>query len=635
MCGILAIHDPAGGVTETEVRRGLDAMRHRGPDGDGVWVSPDRTVGIGHVRLAVIDPLTGQQPIANEDGSIVAAVNGEFYGYDAIRRELEARGHVFRTRSDSEILVHLYEEHPDNFLDQLRGEFAFVLWDRRRVGVWAYRDRFGVRPLVYHRSGRRGVVASEAKALFAVGVPTRWDPETMWQVCGMQYPPPSRTPFQDVFQLPPGALLRMVSGFADWARYWDIDYPSEGARRADLPLSGYFPESQAPELAERLRSDLDTAVKLRLRADVPVCFHLSGGLDTTAVVALAKQHLSGPPVCFTVGFDVPGYDELDQARESAAFLGAELRDIPVSLRDQLDHLSDAVYFSEGLAINGHLSAKYLLARSIRAAGFKVVLSGEGSDEILGGYAHFRQDLLADDPAALAALHAANADMAGIQLPEGDGLPLDAVRERLGFAPAFLQAKATLGLRMRSLLRREFVAEFAGVDPYRGFLDSVGPISRDWHRVNVSSYLWSKSALANSILRTLGDGTEMAHAVEGRLPFLDHVLFEFVRRVPVGLKIRGGVEKWLLREALRDVLPPAVYARRKHPFTAPPLTRFAPGFLRDHLCAAALRDSPFFDPAAVTRYLDRLADAPEREQTAADPALMLVLTSVLMQQRFGL
>jgi asparagine synthase (glutamine-hydrolysing) len=636
MCGILAIHDPAGGVTEAQIRRGLDAVRHRGPDGDGIWVSPDRTVGIGHVRLAVIDPLTGRQPIANEDGTIVAAVNGEFYGHEEIRRDLEARGHVFRTNSDSAILVHLYEEHGHECVSRLRGEFAFVLWDRRQVGFWAYRDRFGVRPLVYHHSGRRGVVASEAKALFAVGVPGRWNPETMWQVCGMQYPLPDRTPFHDVFQVSPGAMMAVGPAFVAWGRYWDLDYPFEWIFRHYLRPGEYPPESDAPQLAERLRAELDAAVRFRLRADVPVAFHLSGGLDTTAVVALAKRHLPEPPVCFTVGFDVPGYDELEQARESAAFLGAELRDVPVSLRDQLDHLSDAVYFSEGLAINGHLSAKYLLARAVRAAGFKVVLSGEGSDETLGGYAHFRQDLLADDPAALAALHAANADMAGIQLPEGDGLPLDAVRERLGFVPAFLQAKATLGQRMRSLLRREFVADFADVDPYRVFLDSLPThVIRDWHRVNVSSYLWSKSALANSILRTLGDGTEMAHAVEGRLPFLDHVLFDFTCRVPVGLKIRGGVEKWLLREALRDVLPPAVYARRKHPFTAPPLTRFAPDFLRDHLSAAILRDSPFFDPAAVTRYLDWLAGAPEREQTAADPALMLVLTSVLMQQRFGL
>lgn len=623
MCGILAIHDPAGGVTEAELRRGLAAMRHRGPDGEGVWISPDRTVGIGHVRLAVIDPQGGRQPLTNEDGTVVAAVNGEFYGHELFRQYLEADRHVFRTKSDSKILPHLYEAYGELAVERLRGEFAFVLWDGHERRLFAYRDRFGIKPLVWSQVGPRLVIASEAKALFAVGVRPAWDAAAIWQVCGMQYLPPGRTYFAGVNQLRPGGSLQVHRGGVTTGSYWDVRFPQPG-------------DADAADDPHQLRRELDDAVRVRLAADVPVCFHLSGGLDSTSIVALAKRHMSKPPVCFTVAFDAPGYDELDQARESAAFLGAELNDIPVSLRGQLDSLADAVYFSEGLAINGHLTAKYLLAKAIRDAGFKVVLSGEGADEILGGYAHFRQDLLAGDPAALAALRAANPDMLGIQLPEGDGLPLDAVQQKLGFVPAFLRAKATLGLRMRGLLRPDFVREFGHVDPYRMFMtEGNGHLASFSDPVNTSSYLWMKAALANYILRTLGDGTEMAHGVEGRLPFLDHVLFDFVRRVPVGLKIRGGVEKWLLREALKDVLPPAVYARRKHPFTAPPLARFARDFLRDHLSLRALGDSPFFDPIAVGTYLDALDGTTEREQTAADPALMLVLTSVLMQERFGL
>lgn len=618
MCGILAIYDPDG-VTEAELRRGLAVLRHRGPDGEGVWLSPDRTVGIGHTRLAVIAPEIGRQPLSNEDGCVVAAVNGEFYDHERIRRDLESRGHVFRTRSDSEILVHLYEENPDGFTEHLRGEFALVLWDGSRNRLLVVRDRAGVKPLVYHANGRRTVFASEAKALFAVGVPAAWDAAAMWQVCGMQYPLPGQTMFRGVRELPPGAVALVRSGPPSITEY--------------DPLTPASVTGDAGEFAARLRAELDEAVRLRLRADVPVCFHLSGGLDSTSVVALAGRHLSQPPVCFTVGFDAPGYDELGEARESAAFLGADLREIRVSQRDQFDHLSDAVYFSEGLAINGHLSAKYLLARAVRAAGFKVVLSGEGADEILGGYAHFRQDLLGDDSAAVAALTAANPDMAGIQLPEGDGLPLGAVRERFGFVPAFLQAKATLGLRMRGLLRREFVAEFAGVDPYWEFVSQFPRLTgRD--RIDVSSRLWMRSALAKYILRTLGDGTEMAHGVEGRVPFLDHVLFCFATGLPTDVKIRGGIEKWLLREALKDALPPAVYARRKHPFTAPPPARFAREFFRDRLTPAALADSPFFDPIAVNRALDRLDTAADSARTAADPALMLVLTSALLQERFA-
>ena len=624
MCGVLAVHDPAGGITEAELRRGLAALRHRGPDGDGVWLSPDRTVGIGHARLAVIDPETGAQPLANEDGTVVAAVNGEFYDHKRIRRDLEARGHVFRTRTDSEILVHLYEDDPSGFFAHLRGEFAFVLWDARTRRLLAARDRFGVKPLVHHTAGRRAVFASEAKALFAVGVPAAWDEAAVWQVCGMQYPLPGQTMFRGVGELRPGDVTATSESGLHTTREYDSIEPAYPAAAAD----------GTGDLAARLRAGLDEAVRLRLRADVPVCFHLSGGLDSTAVVALAGRHLGQPPVAFTVGFDTPGYDELDQARESAAYLGADLREVRVSQRDLFDHLGDAVYFSEGLAINGHLPAKYLLARAVRDAGFKVVVSGEGADEFLGGYAHFRQDLIGDDPAASAALMAANPDMAGIQLPDGDGLSLGAVRDRFGFVPTFLRAKATLGMKVRGLVRPEFVARFGGIDPYREFASQFpGFAGRD--RVGVSGHLWARSALAKYILRTLGDGTEMAHGVEGRVPFLDQVLVRFMAALPTDVKVRNGVEKWVLREALRDLLPPAVWDRRKHPFTAPPPARFAREFLRDRLTPAVLAGSPFFDPVAVTRLLDRLDAAHGPDCTAADPAIMLILTSVLLQDRFRL
>jgi asparagine synthase (glutamine-hydrolysing) len=636
MCGILSVYDPAG-CCASDLRAGIAAIGHRGPDATGVWVSPDRTVGLGHTRLAVIDLLTGDQPILNEDGSIAVVVNGEFYEFEQVRRELTGRGHRLRTAGDSEIALHLYEEHGLGFLDHLRGEFALVLWDGRERRLVAARDRFGVKPLCWRGDGQRLLLASEAKALFALGVRPAWDEDTVFQVCGMQYPPPDRTLFADIRQLQPGHFLVAEHGTVRTAAYWDIDY---------VPEAKCFSEECVPAGARELRDALDESVRLRLRSDVPVCFHLSGGLDSTAVVSLAAPHLAAAPVCFTVGFDAGPYDELELARKTAEFFGTDLRPVAVSQRDQLDHLSDAIYYSEGLAINGHLPAKFLLARAIRRAGYKVVLSGEGSDEVFGGYAHLRQDLLENSPAArmprtaVASLHANNAVMAGIHLPEGDGLPLDAVRERVGFLPTFLRAKATLGLRLRRLLRRDFLARFAGRDPYRHFLDYFDTTTRlsGRHPVNQSSYLWSKSSLATYILRTLGDGTEMAHALEGRLPFLDHRLFEFARQLPVGLKIRGDQEKFLLREAVGPLLPPEVRARRKHPFTAPPLSQPNPTerrSFRDLLDCRSLADSPFFDARAVQECLDDLPALPEREQTATDPALMLVLSTVLAQQRFGL
>ena len=623
MCGIVAEFDPAEPCDEAVLRAGLSAIRHRGPDGEGVWRSPDRRAGLGHVRLAILDLAGSPQPIASEDGQMVVVVNGEFYDHGRLRADLGRRGHRFRTGGDGEVAVHLYEEYGTAFVDHLRGEFALVLWDGRARRLVAARDRFGIKPLCFHREGSRLRVASEAKALFAMGVPASWDEGTVHQVASMQYPLPDRTLFAEVRQLRPGHLLVADAVGVHISPYWDMDYPPEEAKPPGVDVR---------ELAERLAE----AVLLRLRADVPVAFHLSGGLDSSSVVALAARLTGRPPPCFTVGFDRGGYDELDAARRTAEALGAELHPVVLPTQSLLDHLGDAVWFSEGLAINGHLPAKYLLAREIRRSGYPVVLSGEGADEILAGYAHFRQDLWRDDPARCGQLAGANEMVAGMHLPEGQTLSLDSVRAALGRAPTFLEAKASLGWRMRSLLRDEFRERFADRDPFGAFLASF-PADQLQGRgvVDQASYLWSKSSLATYILRTLGDGTEMAHAVEGRLPFLDHKFFEFVRDIPTGWKVRGGVEKWALRQAMVGLLPEEVLSRPKQPFTAPPLALSDSALLHDTLFSAGLASSPFFDPTNVRQALAALPSLPERERLAWDPVFMLVLTACLAQGRFGL
>ncbi len=639
MCGIVSILSPSAPVDEAALRRATDALHHRGPDGRGVWIAPDRRVGLGHTRLSVIDLETGAQPLANEDGQVMAVVNGEFYDFERLRRELEARGHHFRTRSDSEVLLHLYEEHGAGCLHHLRGEFAFILWDGRDRTLLAGRDRFGIKPLCYAVVGEALYLASEAKALFAAGVPAAWDRAAFFHAASLQYVPPDRTLFAGVYQLPPGHYLLADSARVRTHRYWDLDY---------APPEEWLPEHAVEEHVRAFGERLDEAVRLRLRADVPVACHLSGGLDSSAVLGLALRHSTRPVECFTVSFTEEPYDELPIAEETAARAGVPLHPVRVAQADLLDALPDAVYFSEGLAINGHLAAKFLLSRAVRRAGFKVVLTGEGADEVVAGYPHLRQDLLhaeasagADVREKTARLRAANDVSAGIMLSEGGTLPLDAVERALGFVPDFLRAKAAFGRRTFDLLNEDFKAEFAGRDCCRVLLNGIdvrGQLAGR-HRVDQSLYLWTKLALANYILRTLGDGAEMAHAVEGRLPFLDHHLFEFVRRLPVSMKIRGAVEKYVLREAVRPVIPDAVYRRQKHPFLAPPVSRFGgarlDGLLRDALDGTAGASVPFYDRAKVLRLLDDLPRLDERERAAADPVLMTVLTACLLHRRFNL
>ena len=447
MCGIVALFSRREPVSAAALARATRSLHHRGPDGQGQWLSADGRVGLGHARLSIIDLTSGDQPIASEDERTRIIVNGEFYGFEAIQRELEGRGHRLRTRSDSEIALHLYEDFGTQCLGHLRGEFALVLWDETRRRIFAARDRFGIKPLFYawHRDTLH--FASEVKALFAAGVPARWDAESVYQAAGNTgYQ--MRTLYEGVHQIPPGHFLLASQGHVQVNAYWDFDYPQRhagGPARADA------------EYAAEYRQELEEAVRLRLRADVPVGVYLSGGLDSCAVLGLAARHHAGPIRAFTLTFEQAAYDEGLVAQEMAALAGADFIPIAIRPRDLADHFADAIAQAETICLNAHGVAKYLLSRAVRDAGTKVVLTGEGSDEMLGGYAHFRRDLLlygqeARDPAALreslAWLDEHNGVSRGLLLPDGETGPLEGVRRVLGYVPSWMETFSTRVVKLR-------------------------------------------------------------------------------------------------------------------------------------------------------------------------------------------
>ena len=641
MCGIAAFFSRKTPATANSLQRATAALHHRGPDNQSQWVSPDGRVGLGHARLSIIDLSGGDQPIASEDESLRIIVNGEFYDFERIRRELESRGHRFRTHSDSEIALHLYEDVGVNCLPQLRGEFAFALWDRNNQTLFAARDRFGIKPLFYAWHNDTLYLASEVKALFAAGVPARWDHEGFYQGAS-GFGPPDRTLFEGVFQVPPGHYILATPGSFRLLRYWDFDYPTatELAAQKGDDLS----------YIEMFRAQLDEAVRLRMRADVPVGCYLSGGLDSCAVLGLAARHAREPIHAFTLTFDQAAYDESGIAQEMAAHAGAKFYPIPIKQSDLADHFADAIWHAETLCFNGHGISKYLLSRAVRDAGYKVVFTGEGSDEILGGYAHFRSDMLlhnaqGQDPAEvqrlLKELEERNPVSRGLLLPAGDAVPLDSVQRTLGFVPTWFQTFAGAAVKRRSLLSGAFKAEFPDHDGARVFLnqlDVAGQLSgRD--PLNQALYLWSKSMLPNYVLTLLGDRMEMAHSIEGRVPFLDHHVIECLRRVPVSLKIRGTTEKHILREATRSVITDTVYRRQKHPFLSPPVTTL-PGerfheMLQDTLRGPVLASLPFYDQKKVVTLLDGLPGMSDQDRTVWDQVLMTVLSACVLQERFKL
>lgn len=641
MCGIVAMFSETGVVRPDLLERATRALDHRGPDGRGHWHDARRSVGLGHTRLGIIDLDGGQQPLTNEDETVHAVVNGELYDFERIREDLVARGHRFRTRSDSEILLHLYEEHGAAFVEHLRGEFAFVLYDAARDLLIAGRDRFGIKPLVYARYAGVLTFASEAKALFAAGVPAVWDLESFAQAALIGGPLEDRTFFAGVQQVPPGHLLIATRRSQRLVRYWDFDYPREG----DLA------RTTEGEDREALAAALDEAVRLRLRADVPVACYLSGGIDSCAILGIASRHAASPLRAFTLSFDRPEYDEHELARDMAAHAGASFTAVPVTQDGLARDLEDALYFAERPLTNANSVAKLQLSRAVRAAGIKVVLTGEGADEIFAGYPHYRRDLwLTKAPAererALAELDQRNAVSRGLLMPDGAGLGTDALRAALGGAtPTWIDAFATVGHKTSDVLRPALVESIVRREPIARFAATL-ELSRQVrgrHPVHRAMYTWSKSVLPNYILSALGDRMEMAHSIEGRLPLLDHKVVELSTRLPIARLIDeragGAVEKHLLREVARPVVTDAIYRRQKHPFFAPPAAAADTGALRelvhDTLRGPLMRTQPFFEPARVAALLDALPSREPAARAALDAPLMLILSYALLQRRFGI
>ncbi len=640
MCGIVAVFGRSTRVPAGTIERATSSLYHRGPDGQRHWISHDCKVALGHARLSIIDLTTGDQPIASEDERTRIVVNGEFYGYEAIQRELEGRGHRLRTKSDSEIAVHLYEDFGLQFLHHLRGEFALVLWDETRRRLIAARDRFGIKPLFYAWHHDALYFASEVKALFAAGVPARWDHENVFHAVTMSKHQ-ARTLYDGVFEVPPGHFLIATDKHVQVNQYWDFNYPKSEAS---------VPKRTDGEYAAEFRHELEDAVKIRLRADVPVGVYLSGGLDSCSVLALAARHHAKPIRAFTLTFDQVAYDEGIIAKEMAALAGAEFYPTPITQRDLADHFADAIAQSETPCVNAHGVAKYLLSRAVRDAGYKVVITGEGSDEILGGYAHFRRDMLlynreGQDPLEIAQLmkwlEDHNAVSRGMLLPDGEIGPLDAVRRMLGYVPSWIETFSSRAVKLRPLLSQDFQAAYGPLEGTYPFLDDVdirGQLS-DRDALHQSLYLWSKTALSGYILTMLGDRMEMAHSIEGRVPFLDHKVVELLVSQPPNQKIRGMTEKFVLREAVKDVITDTVYRRQKHPFLSPPATLNPDDtfntYIQDMLRGRPLASLPFFNQKRVIDLLDRMPAMDDGARTANDQVLMLLASMCVLQERFGL
>ena len=632
MCGIAAILSRNGPVDAGALRRATGALRHRGPDAERTWVSPSGRIGLGH-RLLVINDPEGHQPIASEDGRLHIVVNGQFYDFARIRTSLEARGHRFRTRSDSEIALHLYEDHGAACLEHLRGQFAFVVWDEETGNLFAARDRFGLKPLFYTEHDGALYLASEAKALFAAGVPRAWDNQGVYHWL-LACPDERRSLFDGIRQVPPGHSMRASNGSVRLQGYWDLPASPPGGR--DAP--------DFPRAVEHARELTEEAIRLRMVAGVPVGCLISGGLDSSSVLAVAATCTDRPVAAFTVGFERREFDESPGAREAAAAANADHTVVTLSDADLADHFAEAVWHAETLQFNTHGAARYLLSRGVRDAGYRSVLAGEGADEAFFGY----EFLLA----------AAGASRGGfgprkllrilsgfLRSPRRHHPTLAAVSPWLARLALLLPAAPSLFTRLsgglgliQSVCSRDFLHRFDGYDPYRTYYlrcKEAAAISRR-EPARQLLYLWLHSIFAN--YHMAADRLDMAHGVEVRLPFLDHHLFEHLNRLPLALLTDHPREKHLLREAMRPHIPDSVYGAVKRPFMAPSAVGVdgpLHDFLQDTLRGEGLRAVPFVDAAAVGGVLDGLPQVGERERGSVDSLLLMLASVAVLQERWGL
>lgn len=620
MCGIVGTLNltRAHPIDEHLLLKMLAMIRHRGPDQFGIY--RDDQVGLGNARLSIIDLGGGQQPISNEDGTVWIVLNGEIFNYIELRPGLEAKGHRFATASDTEVIVHLYEEYGPACLEHLNGQFAFAIWDKRSGELMLARDRLGIRPLFYTVTEGALIFGSEIKAMLVDRrVRAEVDPLSLNQVFTFWTTVSPRTIFRDILEVPPGHFLVAKGGGVRVQRYWGLTFPEDGATE----------ERSEEYYAERLRELLVDATRLRLRADVPVGAYLSGGLDSSTITTLIRDHTSNYLRTFSIAFSDPNFDERGFQEAMVAYLRTDHSRVECTQVDIGRVFPQVIWHTEMPILRTSPAPMYLLSRLVQENGFKVVLTGEGADEFLAGYNIFKE---------------AKVRRFWARQPDSRVRPL-LLRKLYPYVPqlsgrggAYLKAFFKAGLTdvedpayshavrwrntaaLKRLFSDEMQAAVSGHDPVSALRQELNSAFKCWSPLSQAQYIEITVFMSEYLLSSQGDRMLMAHSVEGRFPFLDHRVVEFCNHIPPRFKLRGLDEKHILKQSMRDFLPAEVCLRPKQPYRAPIHSSFFPSptsnlqppisndpdleYVEELLSPEAIAASGYFDADAVCRLVDK-------------------------------
>jgi asparagine synthase (glutamine-hydrolysing) len=633
MCGIAGRLNWNAPVDPAQLAAMIAQLRHRGPDEQGLYTQGP--IGLAHARLSIIDLSTGKQPMTNEDGTVWVTFNGEIFNHLELRAGLLRRGHRFSTRSDTEVLVHLYEEHGDALVEQLNGQFALALWDSVRQRLLLARDRTGIRPLFHTRVPGGLAFASEIKALLTLPeVPRRIDARALGEVFTYWAALPPHTVFEGIESLPPGHVMTVDAQGTRLTRYWDWTFPP-------APIAA---DRSADAYAEELRDLLIDAVRLQLRADVPVAVYLSGGLDSSIVAALIRHYTDTPLRTFSLTFDDAEFDESAWQQQLVEHLHTEHTTVHCKRADIAAAFPRAIAHAETPIVRTAPAPMMLLADGVRAAGYKVALTGEGADEVFGGYDVFKEGrvrrFIARQPGSrcrprlLERLYPylKHSPAAGRAMTERFFREGEARFREPGFAhlPRWSTTR-----RITAFLSPELRAAATAFDPVDA-LHLPADLSR-WEPLNQDQYIEAHTLMSSYLLCSQGDRMAMAASVETRFPYLDHRLIAFASHLPSRYKLMGLTEKYLLKRSMDGLLPDALRHRTKQPYRAPDSQSFfhdgePVDYVAELFSAARLKESGYFDVPAAIRLFDK-ARAGKIIGFGDNMAFVGILSTQLLHDRF--
>jgi len=634
MCGIVGVAklNKQDAVDGLSVRQMLSMIRHRGPDEFGMYL--DSFVGLGSARLSIIDLATGQQPISNEDESCWIVFNGEIFNYIELRQYLETQGHRFTTQSDTEVILHLYEEYGVECLSHLNGQFALAIWDSRKERLFLGRDRMGIRPLFYTEQDGTLIFGSEIKAILAhPSVQAEIDPESLHQIftCWTTLSP--NTAFKNIVELPPAHYLIAQNQSIHVAPYWELDFQGDTSTKTTPNIISQY--------VEELRDLLIDATTIRLRADVPVGAYLSGGLDSSIITSIIRHYTSNRLDTFSITFDDPDFDESSYQQQMVDLVGTAHKTTHTTQQAIGDIFPDVIWHTEIPILRTAPAPMYFLSKLVNDNSYKVVMTGEGADEFFGGYNIFKETMVRRFWA---------------RQPESDIRPLllqklypylaSSSRNTAFFQAFFKQNLSDTDLNHYSHILRwkntERLKRFLAPDvrdmPIKSIDEQITYPSNfeGYHPLEKAQYLESKIFMSGYLLSSQGDRMGMANSVEGRYPFLDHRVVEFANRLPPTVKLRHLTEKYLLKEMGKEWLPADIWKRSKHPYRAPIHKSFfhdhSPDYVESLLSDRQISNTGIFDSQAINQLLKKIKRRLPLGETE-DMAIAGILSTQILHHKF--